>query len=215
MSTPTTPVQAIAITPGTHLETIAAVAIASAVSASTPRPEHVGEWAAWFDGAFTKTVRRATRSAQIAKLEADLLVQAEHQTGSAKAYAYAPMTYDRFPKHLRQLQVSGLDVDRDTDRTPDYFATESALQTPHAPLVVISRDVSMSTGKTAAQVAHALVAWTQFLPEHELERWSQHPALRLQYGGLDEIAADQSITIQDNGLTEIAPGTATVRIALP
>lgn len=215
MTMPTTPVQAIAVTPGTHLETIAAVAIASAVSASTPHPEHVGEWAAWFDGAFTKTVRRATKPAQIAKLEADLLVQAEHQIGSAKAYAYAPMSYDVFPKHLRQLQVSGLDVDRDTDRTPEYFATESVPQATHAPLVLISRDISMSTGKTAAQVAHALAAWTQFLPEEELERWSQHPALSLQYGGLDEITADSSITIQDNGLTEVAPGTATVRIALP
>lgn len=212
MSTPSL-VQAIAVAPGTHFQTVAAVSIASAVSATHAPAGHTS-WSAWMGQAFTKTVRRAKRPIEIETLENDPLVAHRHQLGSARAFAYAPMAYDDFPSHLRKLQVANLDVDRSLDPHLDHWEspTDSA-RGPLDPLVVINRDVPMSTGKTAAQVAHALVAWSHRLPRDSQLEWAQNPSLRLLVADLDRIPEAGSITIRDNGLTEVVPGTATVRIA--
>lgn len=207
-------VQAIAVVPGTHFETIAAVATASAIAACQRRgdPE---DWQAWFGQSFTKTVRRAKRPSQIGPLEADPLVVERFEVGGARAFAYAPMDYCEFPAHLRRLQVAGLDIDRSLDSDQNYWRSGHG---PHSaqldPTVVINESVSMSTGKSAAQVAHALVAWTQALPGPARIKWMTSPALNLLVGDLDSVPKEHSITIRDNGLTEINPGTATVRIAL-
>lgn len=209
-------VQAIAVTPGTHLQTIAATAIASARAACMADPDDFA-WKTWFNQAFTKTVRRASKPSQIRRLAHDPQVASVFQVGLATAHAYAPMTYDQFPKHLRNLQVAGLDVDRSRDYNQHFLRVPATA--PQAdyidPLVVINRDVEMSTGKTAAQVAHALVAWTRHLSELGRADWLSQSTLRVLYGDLDLDPEAHTITIRDNGLTEVEPGTATVQIALP
>jgi peptidyl-tRNA hydrolase len=91
--------------------------------------------------------------------------------------------------------------------------------TPH---IEINTDVSMSTGKTAAQVAHALGAWLLAQPLSTRWAWARDPGLNIGEVGFADYAAPDThgpddasiITIVDNGLTEIAPGTATVRVYL-
>lgn len=204
-------VQAIAVTPGTHFETVGAVAIAAAVAAGEQR-SHAEAWQSWLGASFTKSVRRVRRPADIAELSDDPMLAAVHACGSARAFAFVPMPYPQFPPRLRRLQVSGLDIDRALDLRLRAWESVPRADTPE---VLINQDLQMSTGKTAAQVAHALVARTLDLAPSDLTRWIADPAVRLRVTDLDEIAVQHSITIRDNGLTEIEPGTATVRIARP
>lgn len=212
-------VQAIAVVPGTHFETIAAVATASALAALTrgADPETPSVWDTWLAGSFTKTVRRATRPAQIRKLIEDETSVAVHRAGGAAAFAYAPMPYDEFPAHLRKLQVTGLDVDRSLDRWGLSWQSPTTPTGPHGleAQILISEQAAMTTGKTAAQVAHALVAWTQLLTDDQKLAWIKSPVVRLIVDDIDHYDPARCITIRDNGLTEIEPGTVTVRIATP
>lgn len=210
-------VQPIAVVPGSHFETIAAVAIASNLAAAHADLE-ADPWKTWLSRAFTKTVRRISKPADarfIADLSAADPASRSFTVGGATAYAFAPMAYDDFPKRLRQLRVAGLDLKR---------TGEGFIMTPVGhlvrPEVVVSHDVQMTTGKTSPQVAHALMVWLIELrstgPAAFLA-WREEPALALRVADLDEISGNpaQSITIVDSGLTEIAPKTATVRVLRP
>src|SRR5699024_5057962 len=104
-----TPVQAIAVVPGSHQETITAVALASAM-AVLQSDTNQEPWTTWLAGSFTKTVRTIKRPAQQEKIQQDPAVVSSITIGGATAYAYAPMSYEAFPSHLRRLRVSGLDV---------------------------------------------------------------------------------------------------------
>lgn len=210
-------VQPIAVVPGTHFETIAAVAIASNLAAAHADLD-AEPWKAWLSRAFTKTVRRISKHADarsLADLSAADPASRSFTVGGATAYAFAPMAYDDFPKRLRQLRVAGLDLERNG---------EGFIMTPVGHLVrpdmVVSHDVQMTTGKAAAQVAHALMVWLIELRTNghaAFLAWRAEPTLALRVADLDEIPASKahSITIVDSGLTEIAPKTATVRISRP
>ncbi|MBF4459427.1 peptidyl-tRNA hydrolase [Pseudoclavibacter sp. VKM Ac-2867] len=210
-------VQPIAVVPGTHFETIAAVAIASNLTAAHADLD-AEPWKAWLSRAFTKTVRRISKPADarfIAELSAADPASRSFTVGGATAYAFAPMGYDDFPKRLRQLRVAGLDLERDGGSfgmTPAGHLVR--------PEVVVSNDVQLTTGKTSAQVAHALMVWLvelRLTGRAAFLAWREEPALALCVADLDEISGDpaQSITIVDSGLTEIAPKTATVRVLRP
>lgn len=78
----------------------------------------------------------------------------------------------------------------------------------------------MSTGKTAAQVAHARMVWLVELRASDhatFLAWRREPALSVRVADLDEVSADpaHTITIVDSGLAEIAPNTATTRMSRP
>lgn len=210
-------VQPIAVVPGSHFETIAAVAIASNLAAAHADLD-ADPWRTWLSRAFTKSVRRISKPADarfIAELSAADPASRSFTVGGATAYAFAPMAYDDFPKRLRQLRVAGLDLERDGGSfgmTPAGHLVR--------PEVIVSNDVEMTTGMTSAQVAHALMVWLIELRTNghaAFLAWRAEPTLALRVADLDEIPASKahSITIVDSGLTEIAPKTATVRILSP
>lgn len=208
-----TPVQAIAVAPGSHIDTITAVALASAHAALSADLEQ-DPWRSWLAGAFTKTVRKIKRPAQHEKVRQDPSVVISFNVGEAIAYAYAPMTYEEFPEHLRKLQVSGLDLRGTSDLLPGIHDAQIPVLATPVVITQINSEVEMSTGKLAAQVAHALVAWVLIAPRANLEAWITDPRLALvssSFAGLD-LGRPGSITIRDNGLTEIASGTPTVHI---
>lgn len=211
-------VQPIAVVPTAHFDTVAAVAIASTLAAaSADLDSPSSNWHAWLERAFTKSVRRTRRAADVLRVRAlcdETLDASSFQVGESTAWAFPPMRYEAFPKDLSRLQVSGLDLPRDrTEHDVDPDA-------PERPEVLISRDVAMTTGKTAAQVAHGLMVWMLLLREQSPERlagWAERPGLRVRVADLDELPADpsESITIRDSGLTEITPNSATVRVLRP
>lgn len=194
-------VQAIAVKPSTHRDTICAVALASTRAFLTPHNRSC--WHEWLKASMTKSVRRATKPAALAACRADPLVTATAKVGEAQAFAYLPMPYEDFPKHLSRLQVSGLNI---ADEPSGISLDDRAL------FVEINAELDMTTGKTAAQVAHALVLWSLEAPQAVLDRFWAAPSLHLRYCDFDDPEEPGDIVIHDNGLTEVAPGSATVRI---
>ncbi|TFB59014.1 hypothetical protein E3N86_12280 [Cryobacterium sp. Hz7] len=203
-------VQTIVVQPSTHFDTIAAAALASGL-AMVHADLGSNPWHSWLSGSFTKSVQRVKRPIELERIRALGLEHAEVTVGDAVALAFVPARYDDSPREISKLQVSGLDLAHDADRFQRLGAV-----TPH---IEINSDVAMSTGKTAAQVAHALGAWLLAQPFSTRLAWAEDPGLNIGEVGFAAYAAagpdDASIiTIVDHGLTEIAPGTATVRVYL-
>lgn len=214
MPSPETLVQPIVLlidkdAPPTHLDAVKAAASASVDAIAEDclgtgdgsRPE---VWRQWLSGPFTKTVRRANPK-QWAKLPP---ATGEAACGTARAVAFRPAAYDNLDKAISRLQVSG------TDLVP--VAEEPALL--HAPVLVMNASLGMTTGKASAQAAHALMAyWLKLDGERERAWASAGSPFSIVEVDADRFAAAaasavKGTLIRDNGLTEIAPGSATAMV---
>lgn len=192
---------------GTHLATIKCAAVASALAWLHTRQTTPEPWNAWLSGRFTKTVRRAPR----AKLDriADELGAVTVHLGESRATALAPVRYEELPRDIAKLQVSGTELPACTGREP---------RRDRAPVrLLVDRD--LTTGKAAAQGAHALFAWALKADQANLEAWHEYP-LTVQVQMVDRHALEAAAThtgavvIRDAGFTEVAPDTLTA-VALP
>jgi peptidyl-tRNA hydrolase len=195
--------------PPAHLDAVKAAASASVDAIAedclgTPHGDRPEVWRQWLSGPFTKTVRRANPK-QWAKLPAPT---GEAACGTARAVAYRPASYDSLDKAISRLQVSG------TDLSP--AAVESPLR--QSPVLLINASLGMTTGKAAAQAAHALMAYWLKLERDNDRAWaaagSPFSIIEVDAGRF-AAAADSAVKgtlIRDNGLTEIAPGSATAMV---
>lgn len=204
-------VQTIVVKPSNHFDTIAAAALASGLAMVTADLSS-DPWHTWFSGSFTKSVRRVKRPADLERVRLLELPSTEITVGDAVGIAFVPARYEDSPPALSRLQVSGLDLLHEADR----FHRPGAV-TPH---IEINLDAAMSTGKTAAQVAHALGAWLLAQSPRTRQLWAEQPGLHLgevkfadyETPGMPGADDNSTITILDHGLTEIAPGTPTARV---
>lgn len=192
--------------PAAHCDAIAAAAVAGVLAYANRTGDEA--WEDWVSGRFTKTVRRAGP-----KPFAKLCAQAPSgvvKIGRAEAAAFEPQRYEDMPRALRALQVSGTVLPH----------TDPASVTPGSPVIVLNADLSMSTGKAAAQAAHALLAWFLELDPAQQQQWAARPGT-----GVQEVPQRSFVTLHgrpgsgplivDAGLTEIDPGTATAFVAAP
>jgi len=87
-------------------------------------------------------------------------------------------------------------------------------------VILVRKDIKMSKGKTAAQVAHAAVEATLKADKSLVSKWRQTGMKKITLSAQSEkdlikymqIAKDEGLTtaiITDAGHTEIAPGTKT------
>jgi peptidyl-tRNA hydrolase len=194
--------------PAGHRDSILATAIASTEAYAGLRGIKAPEWAEWLSGRFTKSVRRADLKT-FTKLAAD----EDNKSGSvitigkARAMAYTPAYYEAMPKSLMRLQVSGTDL-------PDAPPTAPSRQRSGDPVIVLNGALGMSTGKSAAQAAHALFAWqlNRGIADAELAS-IQLASTGLIIASAEEFEALRTVAagplIVDAGLTEIDPNTAT------
>jgi len=178
---------------GSHEDIVMAVVLASIGAL-----EEISDpnWAAWAAGQFTKSVRRVKREADMVRAmdEAEFHLA---RVRTAKAVAFAPMV--EFPKTIARARVKGLDATR----------SGSWWTFPGAPTVALNPDVKMSTGKTAAQAAHAAMAW-------RLKNPTVNSDIGLTFSITDDRKTfnrlnqcEDAIRINDAGLTELTPGTLT------
>ena len=188
---------------GTHVATIRAAAAASVVCQMT----QPGQWETWLSGPFTKTVRRA-KTAQvlaIASLPGSTTVGEPGAPGFA--VALPPVRYVDLPREISRLQVSATDLVRGDVPTGD----------PHCPVTLSVLD-DLTTGKAAAQAAHALMAWALQTDDASRDALSAHPVPTVSLTScdlLERIAQHpEAVVIRDNGHTEVAPDTLTA-VALP
>ncbi len=190
--------------PASEQHGIAAAALASA-KAYLQDPGNP-DWRTWADGAFAKSVRRADAK-MFAKVLADFPEHVLATVGEGRAVGLPPMPAANLPKLLAKLQVSGTQLPKGTSL-------------PAQPLsIVMNASLEMSTGKAAAQAAHALLAWVLESKPAAVQAWAANgfpvgvvelPAKEFRKGARQSAGP----VIQDAGRTEIEPGSTTAYVAV-
>lgn len=177
---------------GQHEELIRAVAIASHL-AYLAGPEDP-RWKQWLDSAPAKSVRRIKAPSH---LEQALEWAREHEAPHVLhdgVLSLVPMAYDDMPRRVRGSQVNGVDYPRSEGGAPAADVQVTLLE-------------DLTTGKAAAQAAHAVWAWALEYPE-----WDPLTGIDLYFTdapGLAQAAATGESAIRDGGFTEVEPGTLT------
>ena len=185
--------------PSSEDEGLSAVARA-AVIAYLQDPQNP-DWQQWASQAFAKSVRRANPK-MFAKVLEMFPGQRVSEVGSDHAVGLPPLPAADLPKLIAKLQVSGTQLPK-ADEVLDAKIN-----------IVLNKSLDMSTGKAAAQAAHALFAWLTEAPAESVEAWLQSHAPvgirhlpRKDFEQLSRQAAGPGI--QDAGRTEIEPGSVT------
>lgn len=157
-------------------------------------------WDAWLAQSFTKSIRRADAKA----LKRIIGEYGEHNLyfhqniGNAEALAFRPVQDDQMPPLLRRLQVTGTELPESQPAEADAGAD----------VIVLRSDIGMSTGKAAAQAAHALMSRT-------LSSGTRADGARIvwaeshTFDRILDLAGTRTNAIVDAGRTEINPGTTT------
>ena len=199
--------QIVALKSGTHEEVVMACARASVLAWLNYNEEEV--WKEWFAGQFIKTVRRANQK-EFDKLKET--ARAEVVVGEGKALAFEPFLIEEIPGEIKKLQVSN-------------FERESSGKWPSGdgPKLFINPNLKMSTGKTAAQVAHGLFGLILKGNLGERDNWRNSGAAfsvvmlnkNVWKKTLEDIMENteeknKKVIIHDAGYTEIPSGSCTV-----
>ena len=192
----------ILLSSGSHLEAVEAVAKASLEAFRVAAPTAPDVWVPWVKYDQGKSVRRA-KEKDFSKLVDKTEHHSDVKVGEARAIAYAPVSYDEMDKSIRRCQVNGTDFER-----------EERQYVPGSPTIVLNGGLGMSTGKTGAQAAHALLAWWLGLPERRQVSYVDADINVIELDGATfnsqaSALSDQSLLIHDAGHTEIESGSAT------
>ncbi|GAA4075578.1 hypothetical protein [Actinomadura miaoliensis] len=191
--------------PPAHGAVCAAAATAVATLLTDPRaadPE--GEWhpfvARWEAGRIRKVTRRA-RGARWSDVQRLPGVTVDVQ--GAQVRAFVPGAVDEVPPEIAKLQVAGLDL-------PDEDEPKPPPEPPYA-AIALNPDVTMSTGKAAAQSGHAAHLLLRQAPPPQAHAWIE--------GGLRvyvirdvpwrRCVEHATVAVRDAAFTEVPPGTMT------
>lgn len=187
-----------ALTPS-HEELQLAVAYAITAFFESDKTAPGGEWhqevLQWLSGRIRKVARRARGS------EWEKLTQLRNihvQYGKAEVIILAPHPIDTPLPEIKKLQVSGLDLEHDN-------LTE--IPTSYKGYLTISTnpDIDMSTGKSLAQIGHA-VQLTIFTSDYKtVLSWRDNntPIRLVPWDTFD------GVEVRDAGFTEIPAGSLT------
>lgn len=192
---------------GTHEDVVEAVALASSgIVAERAHLSSNPAWGLWLSGLFTKSVRKATQ-AQFDKITDECVYR--YRKGDAQVAAFEPMLQEDFPKYISSARVSGLEH----EHSPDGWAMWNKKFA--YPILWINGDLGMSTGKTAAQVAHGAVSWVIRQDRWTNAAYAKYPEILIREVNSKEfesVCKNAVTVIEDAGLTEVEPGTATVAV---
>jgi peptidyl-tRNA hydrolase len=194
--------------PAAELDAIRAVAVASVSMYARDHDDDDDDdgagtaWREWLAGPFAKSVRRADRKTfERIVGEATPSESTITKFGRAEAIAFRPMIAMALPKSLSRLQVAGTQL--------PASATEGGAS--DGPVVYLNSELEMSTGKAAAQAAHALFQWflntDSAIAAHDIDCDVQLIAGARFAEMLSGLAPNSFIT--DAGRTEIEPGSVT------
>lgn len=174
-------------------------------------PEHAEAIAAWRERPGKVTLRaRGGQWEQV--LQHESFTYAGDLDGAA-VLALAPLRRSERSETLIKLQALASEL-----TSPPPIETAPEADASGRITYIINPSLTMSTGKTMAQIAHAA---TMSAATGRVERWVQDgcpgrvvvPAKQALFDGLCT-AGDLSAKVEDAGLTEVPPGTITV-LAIP
>ncbi|WIB65351.1 peptidyl-tRNA hydrolase [Curtobacterium sp. MCBD17_040] len=175
---------------------IAAVAAAAAAAFRAGAENPV--WQEWFGEAMAKSVRRADVK-MFGRVREQFPDAAHVRVGAAEALAFPPIPNDALPKLLSRLQVSGTVLPR-LDAAPASDGSSA--------VVLLNADLDMSTGKAAAQAAHAFVLWVGetagALPAVPSVQFASKATLEQAV-----LTFSDAALVVDAGRTEVAPDSLT------
>lgn len=188
--------------------TASAVALALAsFTGPDADPEIRGRTERWRSGRIRKVVRRARG----AGWERQLAVPGvfEHHAHGVDVAVHVPGPVDRVDPEISRLQVGGLVLEDDG----------SVEQVGSGARLWLNPHLTLSTGKAAAQVAHAAQLVWESLAADAAAAWVADGA-RLDVAVAAEIDWDDlvktlPVVVTDGGFTEVPPGTVTVVAAHP
>jgi hypothetical protein len=194
---------------GSHEDTV--LASAKAVVALWREDREDSCWVEWLSGPFTKTVRRV-KPARLTRIvsETDQPTSIVAMNESI-AVAFRPMPMNEFPPDVGRAQVSGTDFPRSGW---DVLTADKVTQFPFDVTVLVvspSLEEAMSTGKTSAQAAHALLALCLRSDEANASvDLTRVVIMQAESQALfDELKVTARAWIRDAGRTEIEPGSIT------
>jgi hypothetical protein len=173
--------------------------------------QRVDNWAEWLSGRFTKSVRRVKPNGIDAILSEDPYHVADIAVNDVtRVIGMVPRPYEEFSKKLSRTRVSGLDLER-TKRIGWAHRRRVGAQ---GPTLMINSSIEMSTGKMAAQCAHAVFAWLLNATPDRVDNWIANECpMTFAYapqGEIEYLSSSGWDAIVDSGLTEIEPNTTTV-----
>lgn len=185
-------------------------------------PRFAADMVAWHEGSFRKVTLRA-KEGEFARLLRDYphAIGLDPVSGGplvAVLPARRKSTADPF---LRQLQALSLPLSELELEVVSPAAEPAAL-------VVLNPELAMSSGKAAAQVAHAALMaadapehlgaggdWAEVLAAWEAADCPIEIATATPTGWLAGLAELPCVAVTDSGLTEVTPGSRTVLLVRP
>lgn len=183
-----------------HEEAQLAVAKAVALFFDSAKIVAGGEWKPqvdkWLDGRIRKVARRA-RGKEWEAVKALDGIYATH--GKAEVIILPPHLNFEPPAEIKKLQVSGLDLPKDSQEHNIHAGLE----------FTVNPDLLMSTGKSLAQIGHAVQLAIFNSNEETLTSWRANnmPVNICGWNEHDEWTAE----IRDAGFTEIPKNSLTAK----
>ncbi|MFG1999492.1 hypothetical protein ACGFNU_10140 [Spirillospora sp. NPDC048911] len=159
--------------------------------------EAVREWEA-------RRIRKVARRARGVRWpEVQALPGVTVDVNGAEVRAFVPAPVAEVPPQIAKLQVAGLDLTPDEDPKPPP-------EPPYAALA-LNPDITITTGKAAAQCGHAAQLLLRQAAQPGIEAWLP--------GGLrfhltrdvpwHDCVQHAAVAVRDGGFTEVPPGTMT------
>jgi peptidyl-tRNA hydrolase len=194
--------------PPQHSAVLCATASAVALALATftdpdAEPGVRGRTERWRHGPIRKVVRRARG----AGWNRQLVVPGAftHRAHGVEVAVHVPGPVDALDPEIARLQVGGLSLDDDVGPCAAIEGDVEIFVNPH---------LSLTTGKAAAQVAHAAQLVLQTIPDVDASAWVAAAApVQVTTAGEAEwerLLETAPVVVTDGGFTEVPPGTRTV-----
>ncbi|TDD68701.1 peptidyl-tRNA hydrolase [Actinomadura rubrisoli] len=165
--------------------------------------EPEGEWRAAVHEWESRRIRKVTRRARgIRWPEVQVLPGVTVAHAGAEVRAFVPGPVSDVPSELAKLQVAGLDLAEEEPKPPP--------EPPYA-AIALNPDVTMTTGKAAAQCGHAAQLLLRQAGRKDAAAWTEAGARVHLTRDVPwrRCVKHATVAVRDGGFTEVPPGTMT------